>query len=60
MEMELTAMASLKRNVRFWTERCGCNDKQIIANIKGWYDFAYSPGEQEKAREDILKTFIKG
>ncbi len=27
--MELTAIASLKRNIKFWTERCGCNDKPL-------------------------------
>lgn len=57
--MELTALASLKRNVKFWTEQCGCNEKQVIANIKGWYNFAYSPSEQEKAKEEILKGFMK-
>lgn len=57
--MELTAISSLKRNIKFWTERCGYNENQIIANIKSWYNFAYSPGEQEKAKEDILKSFMK-
>ncbi|EIB4317827.1 hypothetical protein K8Y78_004286 [Salmonella enterica] len=57
--MELTALASLKRNVKFWIEQCGCNEKQIIANINGWYNFAYSPSEQEKAKEEILKIFMK-
>ncbi|MGO4746750.1 hypothetical protein [Serratia quinivorans] len=54
MEYELSALASLKRNVKFWFDSCGYNKEQVIRQIEKWGNFAYSPGEQEKAKEVIL------
>ncbi|WP_447885364.1 hypothetical protein [Serratia fonticola] len=56
MEYELSALASLKRNVKFWFDSCGYNKKQVIRQIEKWVNFAYSPGEQEKAKEEIINS----
>lgn len=54
MEREFSALASLKRNVIFWFEACGCNKEQVIRNIEKWVDFAYSPSEQEQAKREVI------
>ncbi len=54
MKYELTALASLERNVKFWFDSCGYNKEQVIRQIERWVNFAYSPGEQEKAKEKVL------
>lgn len=56
MDYELSALASLKRNVKFWFYSCGYNKDQVIRQIEKWVNFAYSPGEQEKAKEEILNS----
>ena len=48
--MELTAAASLQRNVKFWRDECGCSEQQIIDQVHRWFNFAYSPSEQEAAK----------
>lgn len=55
MEREFSALASLKRNIKFWFERCGCNKEQVIRNIDGWFDFAYAPCEQKAAKEKMIE-----
>ncbi|TNV16119.1 hypothetical protein FH968_19975 [Buttiauxella sp. B2] len=55
MSLELTAFASLNRNIKFWVEQCGCKDLALISKINHWFNFAYSPAEQEKAKTDILE-----
>lgn len=55
MEFELTALASLRRNVKFWFNACGYNKEQVIRQVEKWGNFAYSPGEQEQAKKEILK-----
>lgn len=50
MERELNALASLKRNVRFCFEACGYDREQVKKQIDAWFDFAYSPSEQEQAK----------
>lgn len=59
MERELTALASLKRNVKFWFDSCGCSNEQVIRQIENWYDSAYSPAEQEKAKIEVLSELHK-
>ncbi len=56
MEREFSAVASLKRNVKFWFESCGCNNEQVISNVKNWFDFAYCPTEQEQAKNEIISS----
>lgn len=55
MEREFSALASLKRNIKFWFEHCGCNKEQVIRNIDSWFDFAYAPGEQQAAKEEMIE-----
>lgn len=59
MERELTALASLKRNVKFWFDSCVCSNEQVIRQIENWYDFAYAPAEQEKAKIEVLSELQK-
>ncbi|EIJ8953878.1 hypothetical protein LJQ41_003767 [Salmonella enterica] len=54
MERELNALASLKRNVRFWFDACGYDKEQVKRQIESWFDFAYSPSEQEQAKNLVL------
>ncbi|EPR0413855.1 hypothetical protein ACUZIR_004260 [Enterobacter asburiae] len=59
MERELNALASLKRNVRFWFDACGCNENQVKKQVEAWFDFAYAPSEQERARKEVLSLLDK-
>lgn len=55
MEYELSALASLRRNVKFWFDDCGYNQEQVIKQIAKWVNFAYAPSEQDQAKKEILK-----
>ena len=59
MERELTALSSLKRNVKFWFDSCGYSNEQVIKQIENWYDFAYAPAEQEQAKIEVLSELYK-
>lgn len=56
MEREFSAVVSLKRNVKFWFECCGCNNEQVISNVKNSFDFAYCSAEQEQAKNVIISA----
>ncbi|MFB9087858.1 hypothetical protein ACFFW8_26620 [Erwinia tracheiphila] len=42
--------------MKFWFESCGCNNEQVISNVKNWFDFAYCPAEQERAKNEIISA----
>lgn len=58
MERDFSAIAALERNVKFWSEQCGLTKEHIIRSIDNWYDFAYSPREQEAAKSEVKKKLI--
>ncbi|EED9464328.1 hypothetical protein ACEWQ7_004619 [Salmonella enterica] len=59
MEREFSARASLNRNIKFWIEKCGLSKERVIRCIDHWYDFAYSPSEQEKAKKEAIEDLMK-
>lgn len=59
MDRELSAIASLKRNVEFWFKGCGLTKERVIRCIDSWYDFAYSPSEQEEAKRKVKEYLMK-
>ena len=59
MDREFSALASLNRNVKFWFEKCGLTKERVIRCVDSWYDFAYSPSEQEEAKRKIKEYLMK-
>lgn len=49
MSFELTAKASIDRNVKFWSEQCGFNLAQVRKKVMSFRNMAYSPREQKDA-----------
>uniref|UniRef100_UPI0020C2E3D2 hypothetical protein n=1 Tax=Salmonella enterica TaxID=28901 RepID=UPI0020C2E3D2 len=47
---EISAIASFNRNIKFWFELCGLSKERVIRCIDNWFDLAYPPSEQEKAK----------
>ncbi|MDN8602272.1 hypothetical protein Q0A17_23120 [Citrobacter sp. S2-9] len=58
MDRELSAISSLNRNIKFWFEQCGLTKEKVISCIDNWYDFAYSPSEQEQAKRIAKEKII--
>lgn len=56
---ELSALKSLKANVRFWFIECGLNSNQIIDQINAWYNFAFSQKEQDAAKKEVIGKIKK-
>ncbi len=52
MEREFSAKASLNRNIKiFGLSNVDYLKKKVIHCIDNWYDLAYPPSEQEKAKK---------
>lgn len=56
---ELSALKSLKANVRFWFIECGLNSHQIIDQINAWYNFAFTQKEQGEAKKEVIGQINK-
>ncbi|HCJ1778746.1 TPA: hypothetical protein NQQ36_004506 [Salmonella enterica] len=59
MERVFSAKASLNRNIKYWFEQCGLSKERVIRCIDNWYDFAYPPSEQDKAKKEAIEELIK-
>ena len=56
---ELSAIKSLKANVRFWFIECDLNSAQIICQVNAWYNFAFTQKEQDAAKKEIIEQINK-
>ncbi|WP_204161995.1 hypothetical protein [Erwinia amylovora] len=56
---ELSALKSLKANVRFWFIECGLNSAQIIGQVNAWYNFAFTQKEQDAAKKEVIEQINK-
>ncbi|HEK3967570.1 TPA: hypothetical protein SM730_004105 [Escherichia coli] len=56
---ELSAIKSLKANVRFWFLECGYSSESVINKVNAWYNFAFTQKEQDEAKKEIIKEIKK-
>ena len=56
---ELSAIKSLKANVRFWFLACGYSSESVINKVNAWYNFAFTQKEQDEAKKEIIKEIKK-
>ena len=56
---ELSAIKSLKANVRFWFHECGLSTEEVFKKIAAWGNFAFSPKEQGEAKKEVIEQIRK-
>ncbi|WP_174822398.1 hypothetical protein [Pantoea sp. CCBC3-3-1] len=56
---ELSALKSLKANVRFWFNDCGLSTEKVINEVNAWFNFAFTTKEQEEAKREVIEELKK-
>lgn len=56
---KLSAIKSLKANVRFWFLECGLSTDKIINQVNAWYNFAFTQKEQDEAKKEVIAELKK-
>ncbi len=56
---ELSALKSLKANVRFWFIECGLSTDKVINQVNAWYNFAFTQKEQDEAKKEVIGQLKK-